>query len=38
MRSLDGITNLMDMCLNKLWEVVMYREAMSVYGVKKSQT
>ena len=38
MRSLDGMTNLVDMCLNKLWEVVMYREAMSVHGVKKSQT
>ena len=39
MQWLDGITDLMDMCVSKLWELVMDREAWrgTINGVMKSQ-
>ena len=40
MKWLDGVTDLMDMSLSELWEMVMDREVWhaAVHGITKSQT
>ena len=40
MQWLDGITDLMDMSLSELWQLVMDREVLrdAIHGVTKSRT
>ena len=38
MRWLNGISDLIDMSLSRLWELVMYREACSPWGRRVDMT